>query len=196
MLIKKIVLAAAIAASSVGVAHADIISGSAAVTTLGITYSPSGSIGLGTIFNFAISVASSPTGDLLVVDGGVANSLLATLSLTASNGASVGFLADWGSFAGTVSSAIQEGPTTGRVVKVTANGLFTPLSGPPDLSAFDPGPMLLTFTANQTGVNAAVSANYTISSTPAVVPEPESLLLVGWGLLVAAGITARRRRAA
>ena len=96
-----------------------------------------------------------------------------TLALTATDGTNVGFNAAWGTFSGTVASATQEGPTTARVIKVTASGTFSPLAGPPDLSGFDAGPMVLTFTANQPGEGGAVSANYSISSTPASAPVPE-----------------------
>lgn len=192
MSLKKIVMAAVIAASSVGVAQAAPINASGAVALFGV--GPSiGSIDLGTTFTFGFSFVSSTTGDLVIVPNG---SSLTTMSMTATTGTAVGFSAAWGSFSGAVDTAVSTGPVTGRVVKITASGTFTPLSGPPDLSAFDPGPMELTFTANQTGVNASVSANYTISSTPPpAVPEPGGLALVGLGL-VAAGFSTRRKQAA
>jgi hypothetical protein len=194
MFLKKIVVAALIAASSIGAAQADLINGSAGVTVLGVTGTPNGSIGLGTTFNFGFSIGSSGVGDLSDITG----TSFATLSLTATEGTAVGFNADWGTFAGTVATAIEEHSASQRVVRVTASGIFTPLSGPPDLSAFDPGLMQMTFTANQTGAAGAISANYTISSTPIpAVPEPGSIALMLSGLgLLAATRAVRRKQAA
>jgi hypothetical protein len=173
-------------------AQAAPINATGSVGVLGISNDPAGVIGMDTTFTFAFSLFSSGTGDLIVVPTG---SLLTTAAITSTVGTPVNFSAAWGSFAGFVTEASAEGPSSNRVVDVVALGTFTPLSGPPDLSAFDPGPMSLTFSATQTGgAGASVSASYSIASPPAGVPEPMTMTLLGLGLVGSAAAARRRRR--
>ena len=193
MLLKKIALAAAIAGASIGAAVAGPINATGSVAVVGINTVPAGSIALGTTFSFMFSLFSTGTGDLAIVPIG---NLMTTMSMTATVGTAVNFSAAWGTFSGTVASTVSTGPVTNRVVDIRAMGTFTPLSGPPDLSGFDPGLMSLTFSATQTGgPGGAVSASYSIASPPNGIPEPGSLALVGLALLAAGGI-ARRKVAA
>jgi hypothetical protein len=164
------------------------IVGTGAVAVVGVT-SSTPSIGLGTVFtNTLFSVVGSATGNLAPTVGIVFN----TAPITATVGTAVSFTASWGTFTGTVSSVAATGPANNRVVDLAALGVFAPAGG---LAAFTAGPMSLTFSATQTGgINAAVSASYTIASPPTGrVPEPATLALIGAGIL---GFGMMRRRKA
>jgi hypothetical protein len=191
MLLKKIAAAAVIAAGAMGAAVASPINATGAVGVLGISSVPAGAIGLGTTFSFQFSLFSGGTGDLSIVPIG---NFLTTSSMTATNGSAVSFDAVWGDFSGTVTGATLSVNGNQRVVEIRALGMFTPQSGPPDLSGFDPGMMSLTFSATQTGSgpNPSVSASYSIASPPNGVPEPMSMALVGLGLMAAAGLSRRK----
>jgi len=199
LLLKKVLTVAVaggltLAASQTAQAAPIIATGSVAV--LGVSYNPAGLIGTGTTFTFAFSLFSGGTGDLMPPPGpGPAlGSPLTTAAITATVGTPVSFSAPWGSFAGNVTQADDEGDALNRVVDVIALGTFTPMAGPPDLSGFDPGPMSLTFSATQTGgPNSSVSASYSIASPPSVVPEPLSMTLLGLGLAGSAFVARRRR---
>ncbi len=172
-------------------AQAAPITATGSVAVLGVSYNPTGLIAVDTTFMFALSAFAGGTGDLAGVPIG---SPLVTNQITATVGTPVIFSAPWGMFAGNVIQADDEGDALNRVVDVIALGTFTPLSGPPDLSGFDPGPMSLTFSATQTGgPNSSVSASYTIASPPSVVPEPLSMTLLGLGLAGSAFVARRRR---
>ena len=58
MFFKKIAVAAAIAGASIGAAVAGPINATGAISNVGVTTVPLGSIGLGTTFSFALSLFS------------------------------------------------------------------------------------------------------------------------------------------
>jgi hypothetical protein len=187
---KSIMFAASLAFASA--AHALPINGTGSVALLGVTAAPATLIDVNTTFSFVSSAWAGGANDL----GGVAiNTPLITSPLTATVGSAASFTANWGTFSGSVTTVQVQGSNNNRTVSFYALGDFTPLSGPPNLSMFTPGPMSLTFSATQTGgATGSISASYTIASPPAVVPEPGALSLVG--LALAGAAFASRRRAA
>lgn len=200
MLLFKKVMTVALAgglslAGSQAVQAAPIV-GTGSVSVVGVTGTPPGLIGVDTTFSFTLSLWSGGSGEFTPVEDELGPGLipLVTQSITATVGTPVSFIADWGTFVGTVTQASASGPTSNRVVDVFALGTFTPDVGPPDLSGYTPGPMSLTFSATQTGgADGSISASYTIASPPADVPEPLTMSLFGLGL-VGSAVAARRRR--
>lgn len=194
MTLKQIALAALVATGALaGTAQAASINGTGAVALLGITAVPlvGTSIDVGTTFTFALSFWSSGTNNFNIPpvgSGPAAGTPMVTTSFKASTGSPVMFTSAFGNFSGFVDGVVNSsGPATNRVVDLYALGTFTPLGilGAAPGAGYTPGAMSLTFSATQTGANAAISASYTIASPPAPrqqVPEPGALALVGVAL--------------
>ena len=146
MNMKQIAFAALVAAGTLaGTVQAAPVQGTGSVGLIGVSGAPVGSINLGTTFTFAISLWSGGTDNLNGIPVGTA---LATGSITATAGSAVTFSSAFGDFSGNVLLAGSSGPVTNRVVDLYALGTFTPMGV---LSAYDAGPMSLTFSATQTG---------------------------------------------
>src|ERR1039458_865581 len=78
-------------------------------------------------------------------------------------------------------------PPTAKFWDIAGPGMFT-------LNGYDPTLFSFTFTANNSAANGQTVA-FTGNSIPApAIPEPNSLILLGTGLLGAGGMLMRRRR--
>ncbi len=175
--------------------QAATVNGTFAAALSDVTSSTFG-IRSGSVISNASGFVTSATGDM---------SSIATLTpvnfstVTALNGASVGFMSSFGNFDGII-EGLTTAPAPNAVVGFSAFGNFVPTGM---LNSFMEGPGLLTVSFTQTGAlisggpQPAISGSFSFASeagggSPSGVPEPASwaMLLGGFSLM---GVAMRRR---
>lgn len=177
-------------------AGAATVNGTFSAALAGVSSSTFG-IGAGSVLSNAGGFVTSSTGDMSSV---AAFTPVNFATVTASNGASVGFTSSFGSFVGTIEN-LMTNPAPNAIVSFSAFGNFTPTGS---LSSFTQGPGALTVSFTQTGAlfagkpQPAISGSFSFDSgpgdgNPGAIPEPASwaMMLIGFGFV---GAQARSRR--
>ena len=187
----------ALAPFSAILAHATPISGSEAISIIGVQVTNSGAPldpigGVGLIDFLGVITSGTGHGDL----SGLSSFVLATGSTSLNPDAPSGFTLTFGTFGTFTESSISliAESTTGTSSNAALYllGTFTPGAS---LSTFTPGPASLDLGFTETA--GSLSGSGTLASPPALTatPEPSSLVLLGSGLASAAGLVFRRRNA-
>ena len=193
-MIKKSLLAALLATLAAS-AQAATVNGTFSAGLAGVTSSTFG-ITAGSVLSNVGGFVTSSTGDMSSI---TAFTPVTFSTVTATNGALVGFTSSFGSFIGTVDNLTTSlGPNA--YVNFSALGNFTPAG---TLSSFTAGPGFSTVSFTQTGAlvagrsQPAISDSFSFAfqesgSIPGGVPELAAwaMLLAGFGLT---GVAMRRR---